>query len=281
MASTRKKPFGSFQKLLIITGVLGAFGGAFFLINVSGSTQVATTVFAPRLDDINSGLVGHWTFDGNDRPQGQVNDRSGQGNHGSMVNMSTSSAYQIGVLGQALRFDGVDDYVLTNVAPNFGTGSFSYTIWTKVENGNMNNGDYISGVIEQSGTHDEGIFLGNSSCSNGQVAFKVRDTDSSDLEGPCSVSTIDDSEWHFVAGINDAENSSVRIYIDGVEDNTAAIVNSGGAKDFSNTPIPLATFNDRGAVTGFTEMQADDFRIYDRALSADEMKQLYQLGGGR
>lgn len=54
-------------------------------------------------------LVGHWTFDGPDVnwTTGTVLDKSGNGNNGSMVGLSTTTSPTIGKLGQAFRFDGV------------------------------------------------------------------------------------------------------------------------------------------------------------------------------
>src|SRR3990167_8880079 len=67
----------------------------------------------PTQPDLQTGLVGHWTFDGRDMGP-NVRDRSGQGNHGNLVlgaTGNTSTTTIPGKLGQALSFDGVNDYV--------------------------------------------------------------------------------------------------------------------------------------------------------------------------
>jgi hypothetical protein len=74
---------------------------------------VATTRAPPLLAAAGSGLIGRWTFDGKDMPSGQVNDVSGQGNHGSARNMATTTMRVAGPIGQALSFDGSDDSVNT------------------------------------------------------------------------------------------------------------------------------------------------------------------------
>src|SRR3989344_2013408 len=63
-----------------------------------------------RPSTLNSGLVGHWTFDGADVTD-KVYDKSGQGNHGYFIGGATTTAKVKGKIGQALKFDGVDDYV--------------------------------------------------------------------------------------------------------------------------------------------------------------------------
>src|SRR3989344_6072649 len=70
---------------------------------------------------LSCGLVGHWTFDGKDTP-GRANDISGQGNHGNLVAMSTSTSRVPGKIGQAFKFDGVNDVISVTDIPtlNFG-----------------------------------------------------------------------------------------------------------------------------------------------------------------
>ena len=55
---------------------------------------------------ITSGLVGYWTMDGTDTnwKTGTMTDRSGMGNTGTLVGMSTSTSPVAGKVGQALKF---------------------------------------------------------------------------------------------------------------------------------------------------------------------------------
>src|SRR5574343_1726631 len=92
-----------------------------------GAFTVGTSVNAGG-DTLKSGLVGHWTFDGADLVN-NVADKSGNGNVGSMINFAaTSTAKTGGVLGQALKFDGVNDYIdLGDTVSQ--SGSFSICSW--------------------------------------------------------------------------------------------------------------------------------------------------------
>ena len=81
-----------------------------FFLSLS-SVQAGTISKPPYLLTLNSGLVGHWTFDGANITNGRINDISGQGNHGNTVSIATSTFYTVGKIGQGLNFDGVDDYV--------------------------------------------------------------------------------------------------------------------------------------------------------------------------
>ena len=56
-----------------------------------------------------NGLVGWWPFNGN------ANDESGNGNHGT-VNGATLAADRFGNAGKAYSFDGVDDNIYSVVS---------------------------------------------------------------------------------------------------------------------------------------------------------------------
>ncbi len=63
---------------------------------------------------VDTGLVGHWTFDGPDVVWGdtsnEIKDVSGKSNHGDAVSLTASSVTP-GKLGQGLQFNGTSDYV--------------------------------------------------------------------------------------------------------------------------------------------------------------------------
>ena len=108
--------------LLVIA--LIAFG--YFIYSALGGTTVNVTL--KTNPDLESGLVGHWTFDGKDMIS-NVADVSGQGNHGALQGQ-TSTTTAIGVIGQALDFDGSDDYVNVGTVTGGGGGGSTATIDT-------------------------------------------------------------------------------------------------------------------------------------------------------
>ena len=57
---------------------------------------------------LSQGLVGYWPLDGavTSWATGQTRDLSGNGNTGTLVNMSTTSSPKAGKIGQALNFNG-------------------------------------------------------------------------------------------------------------------------------------------------------------------------------
>ena len=76
------------------------------------------------------GLVGYWSFNGADMnwSTGQALDRSGNSNNGTTTNMSTTTSPVPGKVGQALKFDGVDDYVSVPDSDLWAFGSSDFSI---------------------------------------------------------------------------------------------------------------------------------------------------------
>ncbi|GAG01031.1 unnamed protein product, partial [marine sediment metagenome] len=115
----------------------------------AGARKLITN--APITNKQTGGLVGHWTFNGGDMDWGSntAYDRSGEGNNGIITNMSTTTSVTGGISGQALEFDGVDDYVSVgdDSSLDFGTNNFGISGWFKTA------GSY-TGVIYAKGDGD-------------------------------------------------------------------------------------------------------------------------------
>ncbi|MDE2237220.1 MAG: hypothetical protein KGK30_04975, partial [Elusimicrobia bacterium] len=86
----------------------------------------------------NTGLVGWWTFDGKDTnwATGVTNDKSGGGNNGQLVSMSTTTSPVIGKVGQALKFNGAGQQVTINNNSSLNPSSISISFWAKYPSSN-------------------------------------------------------------------------------------------------------------------------------------------------
>src|SRR3989344_6109894 len=97
-----------------------------FIILNPQEASAALIVQAPKYIGLNSGLVGYWSFDGPDMNATQALDRAGQGNNGTLTNGPKPT---LGRLGQALSFDGVDDYVTKSSANGTTNTPVSASAW--------------------------------------------------------------------------------------------------------------------------------------------------------
>lgn len=80
-------------------------------VRIQGSSKTTQ-----RGSPLSTGLIGLWTFDGGDlnwtsTSAGVAYDGSGNNNIGTLINMSQNNSPIAGTLGQALRFNGVTQYI--------------------------------------------------------------------------------------------------------------------------------------------------------------------------
>ncbi|MDO8620439.1 MAG: LamG domain-containing protein [bacterium] len=229
------------------------------LYNMGGTKQNASRNNAG--DTLRNGLVGLWSFDGKDVVNGKVKDRSGQGNDGSPVSIATSTFYAQGKIGQGFRFDGVDDRVSTGATlPS--SGAFTVSLWMKKiqTSGNQT-------IFVQDASGDIQLFY---SPSNNGFGYKNALDVTDDLTG--WTYTLD-SNWHHLVFIENytGDVDGDLLYVDGVQ------ITSQWAGLSVNPVAP--TFQIGGSVGGlFWGGVLDDVRVYNRSLSATEVKQLYNLG---
>jgi len=135
--------------------------------------------------DLNDGLVGYWRFD--EGEGGTAYDYSGHGNHGTIE----GAAWTDGIYGNALYFDGVDDYVSIGDSPGFDTGD-EITVGAWINTAVVNAGSAIA-------VHDlsQAKWLLYASGSTHTVSlFYVRT--SSGWEWAGDTSSVSDGVWHFV-----------------------------------------------------------------------------------
>ncbi len=215
---------------------------------------------------LTNGLVGWWTFDGSTISGTTATDSSGKGNSGTLVSSPVKIA---GKLGQALRFNGTN-YVSLGHVQDGGT-NFTWTAWINTTQAvtplNFYNKPNIVGTLEGSGFGNDaelGVY-------NGKLAFY--DEFSGAANDVVTNSAVNDGKWHQVAVTR--SGTSLIFYVDGANVYTA----STGSNALNSLGFEIARATYDGAV--FFNGSIDDVRIYNRALSAGEMQQLYQEGGAK
>jgi hypothetical protein len=225
------------------------------LYAMGGSKLQASRKGGSSLDQ---GLVGYWSFDGGDMAKNTAYDRSGQGNNGTLTNGPVRID---GKFGQALSFDGVNDFVSTgfsNMPAN--NSSQVVALWFKQNTRNINS--YIF-TLENSGA-SSAIRIGFDATPGDMYVDRWGGTKIIDSGTVPSLNT-----WHQY--VYSYDGTTHRIYLDG-----AQIDSSTGV---ANTGTPNSVSIGKSAVSGrpFTGL-IDDVRIYNRTLSPDEIKRLYSMG---
>jgi uncharacterized protein (TIGR02145 family) len=218
-----------------------------------------------------SGLVGWWGFNGN------AQDGSGNGNHGT-VNGATLTTDRFGNQNSAFAFNGTSAFI-SLVSPFFG-GSTAVPSFTYLAEFKVNS-------VPPSGTayaisNKEGFWrsLGLGIGENGSVSFGGSQPNPQGYIGVSSPSnTISPNQWYSV--ILTFENSLLTLYINNVLIATSAI--NYTSLDFSWLAMGNSTStNYFGAahpvspgITNYFNGILDDFGIWNRALTQQEITNLY------
>ncbi len=201
-----------------------------------------------------SGLVGYWKFD--EGSGTTTADSSGLGNNGTL----NGATWVSGVSGDAVSFDGTGTYVeVPGTSALEPTSTVSVTAWVKTTTAPALGGEvvsmgdnYVLRVLS-----DGNVFF---FFYNGTTWITVQTTGVNVLDG----------RWHNIAGVKSA--SQIQIFVDGV---------SKAAYSTSDTiPYTLGTnlyFGKHG--NGSTSYNfngvIDDVRIYNTALSATDVQNIY------
>jgi len=243
------------------------------------SSGKKTTINSSQNTQLTTGLVGLWSFNGPDIAGSIALDRSGQGNNGTI----TGAIPTIGKVGQALKFDGSDDYIISSASTSINNlASMTLSIWSKANSYGEGGQGYI--VTKSSGccTVSDGWIL-KKYITNQNLFFTVDYDGAANLyaySAGYSFPTSDFGKWiHWAVTWNGAASSSgIHFYKDGTEIAQGSAVDGVGNR-FSDTSSNLFIGNDAGGGAGRTfDGTMDEVRIYNRVLSAYEIMRLYNMG---
>jgi hypothetical protein len=220
-----------------------------------------------------NGLVGLWTFDGKDTvwsgsTAGTATDKSGNGNMMTLNGMTQSGSVAIGKMGQALTFNGSSSYLYQATFTNPPSSTMTICAWVKTAY--SGGAQYILGLARRpSSVVNEGIY--DIEPSGKQLFWDYTGSAYGFDVTTVSNTSVSDGGWHLVCFVKNGASGTY--YRDGAADGTKTAANnvSYGASDWAigvSYRDSLAYFN--GAM--------DDVRVYNRALSAREVKQLYDMG---
>jgi hypothetical protein len=97
-----------------------------------GATASVTSTTTPS-SGLNYGLIGYYPMNNQDMnwATGKAFDKSGQGNTGQLINMSTTTSPAQGIIGQGLRFNNSTTTVTASASINnlASTKSLSMSVW--------------------------------------------------------------------------------------------------------------------------------------------------------
>src|SRR3989344_1598338 len=169
------------------------------------------------------GLVGYWSFDVG-KGGAKAVDMSGRGNNGTLTNMNTTAAWVGGKIGNALDFDGSNDYVSiadpgTNSIFDRTTGdSITISVWAKRSTVN----GWRPLVTKNTGgtsRNYEIVFSGTGlNATQNSIALFYRNSADTAWVGYSSDATYTDSNWHhYVFTGTFGTAAAANLYVDGIK----------------------------------------------------------------
>jgi len=280
LSTTVSSTSGSFQVGTYANNEGGNFNGLIDDVRIYNYARTADEILADynagkaahmgKNNQQDDGLVGYWNFE---EGSGQtVYDRSGNGNDGTLGSSTAveksdpvfvSGHDSNGPGGTGLQFDGVDDYVDAGNDDSLNiTGDITILAWIKrrsfgtpqtIVDKQKTGNDYTEPyrLIFEGWDNTLRFQLGGGGTSWNSFVFGA----------------ITDNNWHHIAVT--IEGVSVKGYIDGVQSGTTQTFS--GTRQSSNLPFLIGKQKDGFYFNGVI----DEVRIYNRALSADEIRMHY------
>lgn len=246
-------------KTRTLTSILSFFSAVCLLIFTQSQAQV----------NLNNGLVAYYPFNGN------ALDSSGHNNNPSFNN-ATLTTDRFGNANSAYSFNGSSSYMQIPASPTLDTGSaLTVSYWVKPNAFYMGQctENYVLSKGLESG-NDYELSFGNQAygAANG-INFCSTATDTSH-EGFYGIGvdgllpTIHTGQWYHVLFTNNGKVSNM--YVNGT-----LVASNAATVTFNNNDIYLGRYTSIASTPYWLNGVLDDIRIYNRALSSNEVTALY------
>jgi len=276
---------GNLRRSAVLGGNIAAFDGLIDEVSLYNRTLSVGEVAAiynagsggkcppasePQCVQVPSDLVSWWKGDGN------ANDATGAYNSTFMNGITFTD----GMVGQAFDFNGIDSQVtFGNTVGNFDTNDFTVEFWIRTTSTRHES------VIEKwprcGYASMWGIRIGGMAPWSGPGRLEAEmysDTAGTDQKAISAGRPINDGLFHHVALVRTGTN--LVFYIDGVPDVVTNVM-SGSISRINNTANLTVGRSVCVGVDGTSPFtgQLDELAVYNRALAAPEIQEIYNAGG--
>jgi hypothetical protein len=213
-----------------------------------------------KISSLQKGLVGHWTMAQDSLKGSLLADKTPYENDGTIYG-ATFTTDRKGKANSAMSFDGVNDYIDCGNGANLNmTDKITISAWIKLYN-KVNSGRIVHKGGQTNNYLDYSLIIGD----NGKISFGASKTSNTILRVR-DVDSLELHTWYYIVGIFDGANYA--IYLNG---NKKKTTNAG----LSNSNINTLNIGRRNDGEQYFNGLIDDVRIYNRALSQEEITLLY------
>jgi hypothetical protein len=212
----------------------------------------------------NDGLVAYYPFNGN------ANDASGNGNHGT-VKGAVLTADRVGNANSAYSFDGVNDVIVMPDSSSLDVVThFTLAAWVLIKGPNSGYPDQviISKVGGRNGNNGYQLGMVSPKSHGGKICVAFNSKGESWPANSLCAGNVSLNKWTYIVGVYD--HNALKLYIDGILVGLKVI----GRKNVVNSQSTLRISGDDN-MHAYVNGYIDDIRIYNRSLSDSEIQQLY------
>jgi hypothetical protein len=217
-------------------------------------------------DSIEMGLIAYYPFNNSGE------DLSGKMNDVAYYSNVTSTTNRSGKANSAFSFNGVNSYLMIKDHAGLRLSNTDFTIntWVKMEDYNPN--DLGSLILSKrfSGSNKGYNFGINGVISTpiGSIQFGP----GGGLPSVTSTTLIGKGSWYMITMVYNLSTSKMKVYRNGVYDTEATILPLDGS---INADLYIGRDNPSIGTNYFLKGSIDDIRIYNRALTAQQIQRLY------
>lgn len=224
--------------------------------NLKFKTDQVITAYLSNIPIDTTEKVGYWKLD--DGGGDTAADSSGNDNDGTIYGATWTTD---GKFGNALDFDGTDDYVDLPSDMVDITSDFTVAFWVNVHDFSSENSWQRRMMVLTNGTDVLDLAILN---SGSKFTFKMGATEKQ-TDSTFSTGTL----YHFTLVRNSGDYS---IFVDGANE---ALSDGGISANSDDGADAIGRALNSSTARGRFDGIIDDVRIYDRALSASEIENLY------
>ena len=237
-----------------VTPIVGGIYSADALVNV-----------AFLYDDMRNICTAYYKLDGNYRDS--VNMYDGIPNKTTFVD---------GKIGRSAHTNGSSQYIsLPNEVSVKGRTQVSYSGWCFIES-NPNEDFYIITEVATYNGYTRAAFGVNAALLPFAGVRTVATGDTGSFQKVTGTSPISKSTWYFLCAVFDLSNGNIILYVNGVVVGSLTIALSSFV---DSDPYRIRIFEFDSSGSG--NIRVDEVGIWSKALSADEVSELYNNGAGK
>ncbi|MHC4500919.1 MAG: LamG domain-containing protein, partial [Planctomycetota bacterium] len=207
-------------------------------------------------------LIAWWKLD---EGEGTIAYDSAGNNDGTLID---GPAWTPSGINGSLIFDGVDDYVEVSDNSYLTLTNITLVAWIK-SNDKSDHKHIISNYTDIDPIAQ--FFHLYIEQDTGKATFQVDDADGTPPY-VVGISDVTDAQWHHLVGVRDTASGLLTIYVDGIYENSIPDTTDVIALDPAND---LWIGGQYYFPTRYFNGMIDDVRIYDRALSPNDVAELY------